>query len=129
MKVLRARDRVIKSHDACTSGTSRVLTLASLQQFKMKAVVSATSDSEVGSTIKILNAQRIAPTEIHCQLSQVNDHTRPDSTVNTSPAGVRLGGVQSSSTRMPGPRAQLFPSFHATQEIPVSVFRMTERQR
>ena len=52
------------------------------------------------------------------------------STVNTSPAGVRLGGVQSSPTLYPGPRAQCFLSFLIPQEIPVrSASAFSEWQR
>ena len=59
--------RVITSHDECTSGTSRVLTVASLQRLNMEAP----ADYEVRSVIKFLNAQRITPIEIHRQLWQV----------------------------------------------------------
>ena len=65
MKRLRLHDRVITSHDTCTSGTSRVLTVASLQQLKMEAHIPASADCEVWSMIKFLNAQSIAPIEIH----------------------------------------------------------------
>ena len=47
------------SHDACTSGTSRVLTVASLQQLKMEALIPAPANCELRSTIKIFNAQSI----------------------------------------------------------------------
>ena len=70
MKRLRVRDRVKTSHDACTSGTSRVLTVASLQRLKMKALIPAPSDCEVWSVIKFLNTQNIAPVKIHRQLCQ-----------------------------------------------------------
>ena len=50
---------------ACTSGTSRVLTVASLQQLKMEALIPAPADCEVRSVIKFLNVQSIAPIEIH----------------------------------------------------------------
>ena len=36
MKRLRVRDSVMTSHDACTSGTLRVLTVASLERLKME---------------------------------------------------------------------------------------------
>ena len=71
VKRLRVRDRVVMSHDACTSGTSRVLTVASLQRLKMAALIPALADSEVQSVIKFLNTQSIAPIEIHLQLCQV----------------------------------------------------------
>ena len=53
-------DRVMMSHDACTSRTSRVLTVASLQRLKMEAQIPALADCEVQSVIKFLNAQSIA---------------------------------------------------------------------
>ena len=40
------------SHDACTSETSRVLTVASLQRLKMEALIPAPVDCEVRSVIK-----------------------------------------------------------------------------
>ena len=86
-----ACDRVMTSHDACTSGTSRVLTVASLKRLNMEALIPAPADCEVPSSIKFLKGQRLAPVEIHRQLCKVCGHTRLD--VNTSHAGVRLGGV------------------------------------
>ena len=59
------------SHDACTSGTSRVLTVASLQRLKMEAVIPAPSDCGLRSVIEFLNAQSIVPIEIHHQLYQI----------------------------------------------------------
>ena len=79
------------SHDACSSETSRVLTVASLQRLKMEALIPAPAHCEVRSVIKFLNAQSIAPVEIHCQPCQV--YVTRGSAVNTSPAGIRLGGV------------------------------------
>ena len=58
------------SHDSCTSGISRVLTIASLQRLKMKALIPAPANCEVLSVIKFLNAQSIAPIEIHSQLCE-----------------------------------------------------------
>ena len=66
MKFLRVCDREITSHGACTSGTSLVLTVASLQRLKMEALVPAPA-----GMIKRLNAQSIAQIEIHRQLCQV----------------------------------------------------------
>ena len=61
-------DRVMMSHDACTSGTSTVLTVTSLERLKMEALIPAPADCEVRSIIKCLNAQSIEPVEIHRQL-------------------------------------------------------------
>ena len=44
---------MMTSHDACTSGTSRVLTVASLQRLKMEALIPAPADCEVRSVIKV----------------------------------------------------------------------------
>ena len=52
------------SHDACTSGTYRVLIVASLQRLKMEVLIPAPADSEVWSVI-VLNAQSIAPIEMY----------------------------------------------------------------
>ena len=41
-------------HDACTSGTSRVLIVASLQRLKMETLVPALADCKVRSVIKFL---------------------------------------------------------------------------
>ena len=60
---------VMTSHDACTNGTSRVLTLTSLQRAAAVEIggsnFSCRRDGEVRSAIKFLNAQSTAPIEIH----------------------------------------------------------------
>ena len=53
------------SHDACISGTFQVLTVASLQQLKLEALIPTPTDCEVRSVIKFLNAQSKALIEIH----------------------------------------------------------------
>ena len=63
-------------HNACTSGTSRVFTVESLQLLKMEAPISTPANSEVRSIIKFLNALSIAPIEINLHLYQVYGHTR-----------------------------------------------------
>ena len=65
MNRLHVCERIMTSHDACTSGTSRVPTVASLAILKMEALIPAPADCEVRSLIKFLNAQSIAPIEIH----------------------------------------------------------------
>ena len=59
----------------CTSGTSRVLTVASSQRSKIETLIPAPADCEVRSVVKYLNAQSTAPFEIR-QLCQFYDHTR-----------------------------------------------------
>ena len=46
------------SHDAWTSGTYRVLTVASLQRLKVEALIPDPADCEVWSVIKFLNNKR-----------------------------------------------------------------------
>ena len=41
------------SHDACTSRTSRVVTVASLLRLKMEALIPTSADCEVRSVIKV----------------------------------------------------------------------------
>ena len=65
MKRLRVCDGAIMSHYACTNGICRVFTVSSLQQLKMGALIPAPADGEVQFVIKFLNAQNIAPIEIH----------------------------------------------------------------
>ena len=69
---LRVRDGVMSSHDAYTSGTFRVLTVALLQRLKMEALNLAPADCEMRSMVKVLNIQSITPIEIHRQLFEVN---------------------------------------------------------
>ena len=59
------------SQDVCTSGTFRVLTVASLQRLKTEALIPAPTDCEVLSVIKFLNTQSIAPMEIRRQQCQL----------------------------------------------------------
>ena len=124
------RERVMTSHDACTSGTSRILIVASLQRLKMEALILAPADREVRFTIKFLNAQSIAPIEIHCQLSQVHGHTQLDSqhTSCRCSAGRRL--IINPIARTSHSVISIF-SYTSRNSCPVSlnVFRMTERRR
>ena len=76
--ILRVRDKVMMSHDAYTSWTSRLITVASLQRLKMEALIPVPADCEVRSVLKWSNAQSIAPIEIHRQLCRVYGHTRPN---------------------------------------------------
>ena len=80
MKRLRVRDKVMTTHDACTSRTSRVLIVASLQRLKMEALIPAPADCEVPSVIKFFNPQSIAPIEIYQLLPGLWTHTARRST-------------------------------------------------
>ena len=66
------------SNDACSSETSRVLKVESLQRFKMEALIPTPADCEMQSVVKFLKAQSIATIEIHRQLYQDFGYTRLD---------------------------------------------------
>ena len=53
------------SHDACISGTFRILAVASVQRLKLEALIPVSADGELRSVIKFLNVQTIALIEIH----------------------------------------------------------------
>ena len=118
--------------DACTSGTSRVLSVASLQRLKLEGVIPAPADCEVRSMIRFLNAQSIAPNEMHRQLSQVYGHTRPNGQHIScrSSAGRCLIIIIHPIARTPRPVISTFSySSRISCTVNVSVLRMTERQR
>ena len=128
MKRQPVRDRVMTSHDTCTSGYSRVLTVALLQRLKMETLIPALADCEVRSVIKFLNTRNLAPIEIHRQLCQVYGQTRPD--------GQRISCRSSVGRclifihpigRISRPVISIF-SRTSKNSYPVSVSRMTERR-
>ena len=108
-------DRVMTSHDACTSGTSIVLTVASLQRSKVEALISAPVDCEVWSGIKFLNAQRIASIESHRELCHVYGHIRLDN--QHISCRISTGRCLIINRPVAGPHVQWFPSFLTPQEI------------
>ena len=127
---LRVRDRVITSHDACTSETSRVLTVASLQRLKMEPLIPAPADCEMRSVIKFLNAQSIESIEIHRQLCHVYGHARLDGQHIScrSSAGRCLIIHLIARTSRP----VIFISSYASRNfcpVSVSVFKMKKRPR
>ena len=63
------------SHDACTSGTSGVLTVASLQRWKMEALIPAPAYCEVQSMIKRLHAQSSADRNLSSAVPGLWPHT------------------------------------------------------
>ena len=92
VKRLHVHDRVMTLHDVCTNGTSRVLTVASLQQFKMEALIPVPADCEVRSMIKFLKNKRRGMLSAGVVL--LHDNVRPQTARrSTPPAGVRLEGV------------------------------------
>ena len=120
------------SQDEFNSGTSRDLTVASLQRLKMnmKALIPAPTDCKVRSMIKFLNARSLAPVEIHRQLCQVYDHTRLD--VQHIPCRNSAGRcliIIHLIARTSRPLIFIF-SYTSKNSCPisVSVFRMTGRR-
>ena len=91
MKRLHVLDRVMTSNNACTSGTSRVLTVASLQRLKVETLIPPHVDYEVLCVIKFLNALSIAPIKMYlnCARSTAIHVSMGD----TFAAGVQLGGA------------------------------------
>ena len=65
------------SHDACTSGTSRVLTVASLQRLKIEAPTAVPTDCEreVQSMITFLNAQHNPDRHLSSAVPGLRPHT------------------------------------------------------
>ena len=115
----------------CTSGTSRVLKVVSLQRLKMEALISAPADCEVWFMIWFLNSQSIASIKMHRQLCQVYGH-------------ILLGGQHISCrssaekcliiihhiSRISRPVISIF--FYTSRNswpVRVSVLKMTERRR
>ena len=128
---VRVRDRVRTSHDACTSGTSRVLTVASLQLLKLEALIPAPADCEIRCVIKFLNTQSISPIEIHRQLCQVYGHTWLDGQyISCRSSAGRCLIIIHSVARNSQPVISIFCyTSRNSCPISVSVFRMTERRR
>ena len=118
------------SHDACISGTSRVLTVASFQRLKMEALIPAPANCEVRVVLKFLNAQSIAPIEIHRQLCQIYGHTRLDGQRISCSSSGRCLVIIHPIVRTSRPPIFIF-SYISRNSCPdsVSVFRTTKRRR
>ena len=129
MKRLHLRDRIMTSHDACTSGTSPVLIVASLQRLKMEALISAPADCKVRSVIKFLNAQSIAPIEIHRRLCQVYGHTRLDGQHSSIRSYEMFNHHPPYSPDLAPSDFHLFLHFKKFLPVSVSILRMTVRRR
>ena len=130
MKQLRVNDRVMTSHNVCTSGTSRVLTVVSLQRLKMEALILAPADCDVRFVIRFLNEESIAPIEIHHQLHQVYNHTRLDGQhISCRSSAGRCLIIIHLTTRISLPLISIF-SYTSRNFCPVSVsvFKMTETE-
>ena len=128
MKRLRVHNTVMTYHDACTSGTSRVLSVAPL---KMEAIIPAHVDYEWLFVIKFLNTQSMAPIEIHRQLCQVYVHTRNDGQhISCRSSLGRCLIIFHPMARTSRPVIFIF-SYTSRNSCPisVSVFIMTERRR
>ena len=119
------------SLDACISRSIKVLTVASLQQFKMEALIPAPANCEVRFVLKFLNAQSIAPIEIYCQLYQVYGHTQLDGQhIFCRSLTGRCLIIPHPLTWTSRPVISIF-SYTSRNSCPVSIssFRMTERQK
>ena len=131
MNRLRIRSRVMSSHDACTSGSSEVLTVASMQRLKLEALFPAPVDCQVRSVIKFLKPQSMAPIEIHRQHCQVYDHRRFDGQhISCKSSTGRCLIINHSKVRISCPVTVRFSyTSRNSSPVSVSVFRMTERRR
>ena len=126
MKRLRVRDRVMTSHDSCTIGTFRVLTVASLQRLKLEVLIPTPADCEVSSVIKFLNSQSTASIEIR-QLWQAYGYTRLDDQWISYRSSIgRCLIIIHPIARTSRPMISIFfyPSKNSCP-VSVSVFRMT----
>ena len=124
------RDREMKSLDACTSGTSRVLTVVSLQRLKMEALIPPPADREVRPVIKFLNAQSIAPIEIHRQQCQVYRHTRLDGqhiTCRSSAVRCLINNHPPYNPDLASVNSSFYYKSRNSCPVTVGVFRMQER--
>ena len=119
------------SHDACTSGTSRILTVTTLQWLKMEDLIQTPADCEVWFMITFVNTQSITPIEIS-QLCQIYDHTWLDGehVFWRSSAGRCLITIHPIAwTSRPVISIFFFCTSRNVCTVSVRVFRMTERWR
>ena len=128
-QAIRVHDRVMTLHDACTSGTSRVLTEASFQRLKIEALIPAPADYKLLSVIKFLNAQSIELIEFHHQLCRIYAHTRLDGQhISCRNSIGRCLIIIRSIARTSRPFISIF--FLTSQKIPAqSASAFSERQR
>ena len=127
MNRLSVRDRVLTSHDACTSRTSRILRVALLQQLKIEAFIPAPIVCEVQCMRKFLNAQSIALIKIHRQLCQVYGYTWLDGqhiSCRSSTERCLVITHSIAQTSLPSD-FHLFLHLRNSSPVTVSVFRMT----
>ena len=127
LEATHVHDRVMPSHDACTSGISRVLTVASLQRLKVEALIPAPANCEVRSVI--LNAQNIQYFRSKFIANCARTMATHGLAVNIYPAGVRLGVsiINQPKLRTSRPVISIF-SYTSRNSYPASL-RMTERRR
>ena len=111
------------SHGACNSGSSLVLTIASLQRLKMEALIPTPADREVWSVIKFLNAQCTAVSGLWPHTTRRSTHLLQEfswEVVNYHPPY---------SSDLAPSDFHLFLNLRNFCSISVSVFKMTERRR
>ena len=130
MKRLQVRDRVMTLHEECTSGTTQVLTVASLQRLKTGAPIPAPANCQVRTVIKFSNAQSTAPIEIHRPLCKVYGHTRLDGQHISCRSSAGRCLIIHPIARTSHPVISIC-SYSSRNSCPVSVsvFRMTGRRR
>ena len=68
-------ERVMTTHEACTSGTSRVLTVSLFQRLKIEALILAPTDCEVHSVMKFLKNRLRGM--LGAAVVLLNDNARP----------------------------------------------------
>ena len=98
--------------------------------WSLEVLIPALANCEVQFVIIFLNAQRIAPIEIHRQLCQVYDHTRLYSQQISCRIPTRCLIISHPIARISRPVISIF-SYTSWNSCPVSVsvFRMTESRR
>ena len=128
---LRVCDKVMTSQGDCTSGTSRVLTLASLQRLKMEAHTPAPADCEVRSVIKFLKYKwrgMLSAGVVLCTITL--GHTRIDGQHISYRSSAGNFSIIRIIARISFPVICIFSCASKNScPVSVSVFRMAEKWR
>ena len=119
------------SHDAFISGTSRVLIVASLQRFKMEALIPAATNCEVRSVIKFLRNKRRGI--LGAEVVLLHDNARPHTVLGSTHLLHEFSWeVFSHPPFIPDLAPSDFHIFLLSRNscpVSVGVLRMTKRQR
>ena len=123
--------RLMTSHVACTSETSRVFTVSSLQQLKLEALIPAHADFEVRWLIKVLKNKRHGM--LSAGVALLHDKAWPHMARRSyifyrSSAGrcVIIHPISRTSRPVTSIFSYVSRNFCS---VSISVFRMTERRR